>query len=1525
MCANVRFPLFQPSSFHSAFRERKFTLLAQAIDNSPKGTPMRKLLGLSGGASRPFLRAVMLLLLISPAFCHAQSICDGWPFWGGGPSISSISPTTWIAGQTTTVTMTGYLPCLFYMGANVNIGSVSLGVYYDGQLPVTTWQVLATPDANDPPETATLVIGVEECGFECPPEVSVPVQIIGGLGKNIGNPSSLPGSDTAGDPISICSGDVFEKVTDYETAGQNKLNYIRYYNSLSVTSTLASELGANWRSNYDRYLQLVSSDLITAERPDGQLINFYNNGGSWTPDSDVDYTLTQSGTTLTLTDHGDTTEVYSAISSTVGLLESITLRNGYTQTLGYNTNNNLTTVTDSYGRSLSFTYSKNGLVKTLTTADGQVLTYGYTNASSAGYLLASIKYPTTPATSQHYLYQNPSQPAALTSIQDENGAIYKSWTYDSMQRGLTSQTAGMADLFTVTYYDDSLMRTVTNALGVTYTYALANLQNDLKITNVSRAATSTTAAASESFTYDANGYLSSKTDWNGNQTTYVNDNYGDPTSIVEAAGSPVARTTTITYDTTFVHLPDQIVTDGLTTNFIYDANGNLVAKALTDTTTQTVPYATNGQTRTWSYTWNNALLASVTGPRTDLTETTKFGYDDSGALTLITNPLGQKTSITSHTGGGLPETIVDANNVTATLGYDNRLRLISRAVATSAGALTTNYEYDRAGDLTSVTLPDASKLRCSYDQAHRLISTNDLFGQSIQRTLDALGDVTATNILNANGSATMQHSDTFDALGRMNTDQGASGQASSYGHDNNDNVTQVVDQLKNKTFIAYDALNRITAVTDPNSGITNAIYDAHNRVLTATSPNRIVTSYLYDGFGDLIQESNPNAGTTVYTYDSAGNQIKSVTAAGATRESAYDALNRVVAVTYPADASENVKYTYDESDHGYGVGRLTSVTDAVGTLTRDYDEQGNLLDERRTSGDVALTTAYSYDKASRIAAISYPSGASVSYTRDKMGRVSSIATVSGDSVAKTVASKLTYAPFGPLASLEFGNKVSENHSFDLDYRLASLTDTGKEALRNLGYSYYANNTISNISDSLSAANTQSFVYDALNRLTGAAGAYGGYQYAYDGDGNRLTETWGAITTNYGYAAASDQLTGTSLGAIPTATFTYTAGGRLATLSPGLQSPSDVPITGLHYNQAGQLAAAKSGSEAAARYRYDGFGQRAVKHIEAAAHSRFIYGQNGMLLEETNGKGEAQADYIYLNGAPVAVLNSNKLYYLHTDQLGTPRLATNDNEKIVWKYDSAPFGEAPSVSGTITQNLRLPGQYFDRETSWNHNGFRDYAPELGRYIEPDPLGFAGSGANLYQYADDNPISRSDPTGLATYLLLVGQPGLGVHNVGGLFDSAAQTYANQLAANGDTAITVPVSNVQDMAAALTSNGYIDGGVTYFGHSGLVGDLSGLFLGQDAGFYTNLTSQNIGLLSGANLGPNASLRLRSCHAGYGNPSIAQSLANQLNRGVYAYDTDLFFSNDPNATYPTTVSPSQPTYLIPHGGVPPIPFTPK
>ncbi len=104
-----------------------------------------------------------------------------------------------------------------------------------------------------------------------------------------------------------------------------------------------------------------------------------------------------------------------------------------------------------------------------------------------------------------------------------------------------------------------------------------------------------------------------------------------------------------------------------------------------------------------------------------------------------------------------------------------------------------------------------------------------------------------------------------------------------------------------------------------------------------------------------------------------------------------------------------------------------------------------------------------------------------------------------------------------------------------------------------------------------------------------------------------------------------------------------------------------------------------------------------------------------------------------------------LYYAHTDHLGTPQLVTDGSQNVVWSTTYPPYGTTGTVTASITQNLRLPGQYADSETGFNHNGFRDYMPNMGRYLEADPVGLGG-GINRYVYANTDPAKHIDPRGL-----------------------------------------------------------------------------------------------------------------------------------------------------------------------------------
>jgi len=1160
------------------------------------------------------------------------------------------------------------------------------------------------------------------------------------------------------DPVDVATGNVFETVTDYETAGPNKLTFARYYNSISST-TLAGTMGKNWRHTYDRYIS-GSSSPVTVERQDGKQFTFTLSSGVWVTDLDVDYTLTHSGSTWTLTTPDDTMETYTGSQ-----LTSIRARNGYTQTLTYNGSGQLSTVTDSYtatnsARQLTFTYDSNGLLQSVATPDSTTITYGrtYSGIIPTNLLngvvpppdqLTGVVYPATsggtPGGTVTYGYNanltgTPFSPYLLTSVTDENGNVKAQWTYDTYGRATSNQGYSGLNLTTFSYNDSTGARTVTNGLGEADTYSFTTVQNAPKVSSISRAATSTTAAASESFGYDSNGYLGGFTNWNGTGRGYANNAHGLPTYIIEAGGTSVARVTYVTYDGTWGRLPANIAGPGLTTSFTYDSNGNALTRTLTDQAT--------GHARTWTYTYDaTGETLTATDP---LYHMTTFAYS-AGHLTGIYDALTHTTTLGGFTGGGRPTVIYDVNGVAHGIAYDARQHIVDTSVVTSLVHLDTHYTWNANNELQSVIWPDSTS--AGYVYVYEYSATygpqffnNDAAGNEFYRYMNALGNPTTTVSFDHLGNIALYRNALYDALGRKIQDSNSTNtKNSTFTYDNNGNVLTVTDPLGHVTHKAYDALNRLTSVTDAASGVTSYAYDGQDNVTQVTAPNGVVTSYVYDGFRERTQETSGDSGVTNYVYDAAGNLTQKTDAASVVTNYTYDALNRMLTRSYPADSSQTVTYTYDQSGHGYGVGRLTSVTDRAGGDSRSYDERGNLTSDARTIVATVFTTNYTYNGASRLASMTYPDGAVVTYGRDAVGNIASIGFTGTGSDSSTVISAATWLAFGPAASITYGDGEAETFSWDRDLNATGISSTTV----GLTYGYDNANNVTSITDALTAANSQSFTYDALNRLTGATSGTGGYgtqSWTYDSNGNLTASVAGGVSTSYTTTSSTNRLASLTAGGTTTS-FAYTPTGNLST------STTSGVTTTHEYNTANRVSAIHTPSL------YYGYitgadGNRAIKQNGANSYwTSFVYDLAGHLIYEADDQSGANvSEYIYLGDKLVANWNpaQHHLYTVHTDRLGTPVLLTDHNKAVNWKANPQPYGADPVItssgpSGTPIQSLRLPGQFNDPEFGYNNNGWRTYNPTTGRYIQADPMGMA-AGTNPYAYAGGNPETFTDPSGL-----------------------------------------------------------------------------------------------------------------------------------------------------------------------------------
>ncbi len=196
--------------------------------------------------------------------------------------------------------------------------------------------------------------------------------------------------------------------------------------------------------------------------------------------------------------------------------------------------------------------------------------------------------------------------------------------------------------------------------------------------------------------------------------------------------------------------------------------------------------------------------------------------------------------------------------------------------------------------------------------------------------------------------------------------------------------------------------------------------------------------------------------------------------------------------------------------------------------------------------------------------------------------------------------------------------------------------------------------------------------------------------------------------------------------------------------------------------------------------------------------------------------------VWLGWQPVAQVqfsgsSIDSITYLTGDQVGSPRLGTNQSQDIVWRWDSDAFGSVepatdPDGDGAhVNVENRFAGQYADGESGLRYNWNRYYDPVKGRYVTSDPIGLSG-GVNTFGYVGGNPVMRIDPTGEAFPVAIIG--GLAV--VGAIAQGATT------AING--------GSLGDIGSAIVGGAILGAGV---GIGAVTGTLSGMAIGGIIGF--------------------------------------------------------------------------------------------
>jgi len=1153
----------------------------------------------------------------------------------------------------------------------------------------------------------------------CPIDPSTGLPLDGGppppnsekQGKNAGKPKACYLLQK--NPVNVATGNKFEEVLDLTipTLGI-PLEFRRSYSS---QITFDGSLGYGWTHAFDIILNVVQTSPTKRVRvwdSDGRALYFNEVQQTSTEilfggESGVKDRLRQvisTGEYFLRRKEGNLTFKFGSD----GKLQEISDPNGNTLTLTY-TGGLLTQVSDNFGKSLSIQYTDNRITS-VTDPKNQSVLYEYTNGH-----LTKVTYPDQNFV--RYAYSSHD----LTDKYDTNNNLIGHWGYDGNHRVINyyshiKDTIHQEEI-NLTYQPGSTV--VTNSTGTTtFTTSLINgiyVAQDIQ-------GCSTCGSPHKYLSYSNRLDLTQITSIDGaNQytTQYTYDNPANPweqvgeiLTMTEALNWPEQRITSYTYthrtDDPFLLTQStetiKSVVDPQQNKVIttaYDNQGNILSR-------QELGYVfINGvptsKTYTTQYQYNTlGQLTQINGPRTDVSDITTLEYyantsdqgNNRGQLKAIVNALNQRTEFSNYDANGNVGTITDPNGVITQRTYDQRNRI--KTITNQTTGAQTQYFYNARGNLSYIILPVpvGNRIDFTYNLANKLTEIKDSLDNKIQYQYDVEGNRTREETKDPQGTLKKYLDFTYDAYNNLKKIINPDTTYTEYTYDGRKNPTASKDPRNNSTLYTYDPLSRLKVMTQPLSTITNYGYDTQDNQATVTDPKGNTTSYYNDDFGRKNQTGSPDTGTTDYLYDEAGNLLQRFDAKETVVNYTYDALNRLTAIQFPADPTQNVTFTYDSTSVTYGIGRLTGRTDPSGSYTFYYDAHGNLTKEEKTVNSILYTTQYTYNNNNILTPITYPSGRVITYTPDQIGRISQVSTTLNGN-PKTLASAITYLPYGGITGLTYGNGLTLNLGYDNQYRISSIV-TG--SILNLAYGYDANGNITSITNPDPPG----------GQVLETPGVY-----TYQTGTNKLTHIEGTLPIDFGYDANANITSETG--------WTYI------------------------YDLSNQLIRVLQDSNQVAEYTYNGAGQR-VKKVAGGVTTIFHYDLWGHLIAETNQSGTTE--YVYLGDQLLAMIKPGEaVYYFHNDHLGTPQILTNDSQGVAWKAVYTPFGEAVPSIQTVENPFRFPGQYYDPETGLHYNYFRYYNPQTGRYITPDPIGLEG-GINLFVYVAGNPINEIDPQGQQT---------------------------------------------------------------------------------------------------------------------------------------------------------------------------------
>jgi YD repeat-containing protein len=759
------------------------------------------------------------------------------------------------------------------------------------------------------------------------------------------------------------------------------------------------------------------------------------------------------------------------------------------------------------------------------------------------------------------------------------------------------------------------------------------------------------------------------------------------------------------------------------------------------------------------------------------------GYDSSNRLSSLTASSGASLSI-SHNSAGLITKITSSTGQAASYVYDSSNSYLLSV--TNFEGYTTSYSYNTATHaLSGVTNPDGTQQAFGYDTAGRLGYTAEN-GSSLEvaYAYGAGGQVTAV-----------------DSLGNQTT----------YFFDEQGLLAKLVNPLGYSTQYQYDAGGDLLKVTNASGQSTSYAYDALGHAVQATDASGATSKFGYGSLNTLTSQTDANGHTTNYSYDTRGNLVSTVYPNGTIESNAIDPLGEITQSTN--GDGQVTRYAYDAD------GRLVSEAFADGTQnTFTYDAVGNLVSATNATG----TTHLSFDSANRLTKIVYPDGAMLSYSYDTAGRRTQMIDQSGNVVhyaynALSELSGLTDASGNPIVSYSYdadgrlsqaidANGAYSQYAYDAAGHTVSVTNYAPGGAVNSSFAY-AYNALGLCTSETTTQGSWSYAYDKAGHMTQATFtsnnsgqlANQSLQYFYDANGNRTETIINGVTTYY---TTNNRNEYTQVGSTA---YAYDGNGSLisATNSSG--------VTSFSYNAAAQLVGIQGANGISTSFAYDPLGNL-YSSVQNGQRAQFVVDPTGLgnIVSQYNSTGGLVASFTYGLGLVRTTTASQVSSFYQFDALGSTADLTNAAGSVINSYSYVPFGGILSTSGGALNSFQFVGQSGVNTVApgLDLTRARLYDVSLGRFDSQDPLGRAGSGTNLFEYAKNCPVTLLDPSGLWTWkgvvqtafpyvkgtLQILGGAvgvvggGLAVLETGGLFTPGALVAAEGAASIGAGVTTI-----------------------------------------------------------------------------------------------------------------------------------------